>query len=68
MQSIGLDHPAWLTTFPHRVTPLYEEWLAGLLLRCDEVNHWASGTTFTLLKQESSPMKADLSPPLDTSA
>jgi hypothetical protein len=43
MQPVLLDDPAWQTTFPHRVTPLHEEWLAGLLLRCDEVNHWASG-------------------------
>jgi hypothetical protein len=25
------------------------EWLAGLLLRCDEVNHWESRTTLTHL-------------------
>lgn len=36
-------------TFPHRVTPLPDEWLPGLLLRCDEVNHWESRTTLTHL-------------------
>src|SRR5215469_11275641 len=55
MQSIALNDPAWQTTFPHLVTPLHEEWLAGLLLRCDEVNHWASGTTFTFFRQASPP-------------
>jgi len=49
MQSISLDDPAWLTTFPHPVTPLLDEWLPGLLLRCDEVNHWGSRTTLAHL-------------------
>ncbi len=49
MKLLLLDNPAWLTTFPHRVTPLPDEWLAGLLLRCDEVNHWESRTTLTHL-------------------
>lgn len=49
MDAILLDHPVWSTTFPHRVTPLYDEWLASLLLRCDEVNHWASGETLRFL-------------------
>ena len=46
MQPMFLDDPAWRTTFPHRVAPLPDEWLTGLLLRCDEANHWESGTTF----------------------
>ncbi len=29
--------------------PLTDEWLPGLLLRCDEVNHWESRTTLTIL-------------------
>jgi hypothetical protein len=49
MQSIPISDPAWLTTFPHRVAPLPDEWLAGLLLRSDEVNHWESRTTLTHL-------------------
>lgn len=32
---------------------MYEEWLPGLLLRCDEANHWGSGTTWNFLKRES---------------
>jgi len=57
MSTIALSDSRWQITFPHRVTPLYEEWFAGLLLRCDEVNHWASGTTLTQLQQVSSPRK-----------
>jgi len=64
MTTIALSDPGWQTTFPHRVTPLYEEWFAGLLLRCDEANHWASGTTFTCLKQVSSPNRPILLPQL----
>jgi hypothetical protein len=45
MLSIHLDDPAWHTTFPRRVAPQEDEWLPGLLLRCDEANHWASRTT-----------------------
>jgi hypothetical protein len=43
MQSIALSDPLWQATFPHRVTPLRDEWLPGLLLRCDEANSWRSG-------------------------
>jgi hypothetical protein len=49
MQPLFLDDPAWQTTFPHRVGPLPDEWLTGLLLRCDEENGWESGTTFWLV-------------------
>jgi hypothetical protein len=35
--------------FPHVVAPLPGEWLPGLLLRCDLVNEWASGTTARLI-------------------
>lgn len=45
MQFIPVFDPPWQMTFPHRVAPLPGEWLPGLLLRCDEVNHWDSGTT-----------------------
>ncbi len=49
MQSISLADPAWQMTFPHRVTPRPDEWLLGLLLRCDETNHWESRTTLSHL-------------------
>src|SRR5260370_33258402 len=49
MMPIVLGDLAWQTTFPHRVAPLPDEWLTGLLLRCDEVNHWESGETFRYL-------------------
>ncbi len=44
MQVLTLRDPSWLTTFPHRVIPRPDEWLASVLLRCDEANHWAGGT------------------------
>lgn len=40
---------AWQMTFPHRVMPHQDEWLASVLLRCDEANHWESGETFRYL-------------------
>jgi hypothetical protein len=45
MQQIGLDDPRWLTTLPQVVSPRDDEWLGGLLLRCDAANGWASRTT-----------------------
>jgi hypothetical protein len=45
MQTIAFSDPEWQVTFPHQVTPNPDEWLPGLLLRCDEMNHWASRTT-----------------------
>lgn len=39
--------PAWLRTLPCRVAPYQEEWLPGLLLRCDASNQWEGGTTLT---------------------
>lgn len=45
MHRIHISDPAWRTTFPFRVAPLPNEWIAGLLLRCDETNFWGSGTT-----------------------
>jgi hypothetical protein len=50
MQPVYITDPAWRTTFQHLVAPLPNEWLLGLLLRCDEVNDWNSGTTFTLFR------------------
>lgn len=51
MFSISLDDSAWQTTFPHRLAPLPDEWLAGWLLRCDQANHWESGTILSLLRR-----------------
>lgn len=49
MHAIYLDDPTWLTTLPHLAEPNHEEWLPSLLLRCDEVNSWNSGTTIANL-------------------
>ena len=43
------DDPAWLSTFPHLVAPQPDEWFAGLLLRCDDVNHWECGATADII-------------------
>jgi len=45
MTRLLFSDPAWKTTFPFLVEPLTDEWLMGLLLRCDVANHWASGTS-----------------------
>jgi TniQ protein len=50
MRCVHLSDAAWMMTFPHRVGPLPDEWLPGLLLRCDEVNQWSSGTTLGHLR------------------
>ena len=48
--------PNWLSSFPHVVAPYPDEWFAGLLLRCDEINHRESGTTFrSLLRSTAHP-------------
>jgi hypothetical protein len=52
MQTLPLGDPAWFTTFPHRVSPIADEWLPGLLLRCDAANDWNSGTTFRSLREQ----------------
>ena len=49
MHAVPLSDPAWQTTFPHRVAPRSEEWLAGVLLRCDEANGWDRGRTIAYL-------------------
>ena len=36
MHDIHISDPAWRTTFPYLVAPLPNEWIAGVLLRCDE--------------------------------
>jgi hypothetical protein len=45
LQPIHIYDSAWSSTFPHLVAPKCDEWFPGLLLRCDEVNDWDSGTT-----------------------
>lgn len=55
MQRVTIDNPAWLNTFPHPAAPLPDEWLAGLLLRCDEANRWNSRTTLNHLKRSINP-------------
>src|SRR5260370_10798120 len=62
MNAIALSDPDWQNTFPHLVAPLQEEWFPGLLLRCDEANHWASGTTWGHLRQASGSTKFPLLP------
>ena len=54
MEAIDLSHPAWFTTFPCLVAPHPEEAFVSLLLRCDEANGWASGTTYTYVRGGSS--------------
>ncbi len=49
MPQITRVEPGWLSTFPHVAAPLPDEWIAGLLLRCDEMNHRESGTTWRYL-------------------
>ncbi|GHO90781.1 hypothetical protein KSF_008290 [Reticulibacter mediterranei] len=49
MEKTFLNEAAWQNMFPHRVIPMPDEWLPGLLLRCDEVNHWGNRTTLTHL-------------------
>jgi len=53
MQYIHIDTPVWQNTLPCRVIPFPDEWLSGLLLRCDERNHWSSGTTSAYLLRDS---------------
>lgn len=49
MERLFPNEFSWNMTFPCRVTPFSDEWLPGLLLRCDEVNHWGSGMTLAHL-------------------
>jgi len=50
---VQFPDPAWFMTFPLRVAPFPDEWLSGLLLRCDEKNYWLSGTTSAYLLRNS---------------
>lgn len=58
MHDIHISDPAWRTTFPHIVTPLPDEWIAGVLLRCDERNFWGSGTTLKYVLRQGSKQSA----------
>jgi hypothetical protein len=58
MRDIHISDPAWRTTFPHLVAPLPNEWLAGVLLRCDERNFWGSGTTLGYVSRPGSKQSA----------
>jgi TniQ len=49
LQPIHPYDSAWSSTFPHLVAPQFDEWFPGLLLRCDEANHWESGATMVHL-------------------
>jgi TniQ len=51
MQPVYITDPAWRTSFQHLVAPLPDEWLPGLLLRCDEAHGWLAGTTLTLFRR-----------------
>lgn len=62
MPHIHIADPAWQTTFPFLVAPMQDEWLTGLLLRCDEANHWGSGITLThLFRMDEKPTQQHLS-------
>jgi len=50
-QSFSLADIRWFQTFPLVVSPRADEWVAGLLLRCDEANLWESGGTLTHVLQ-----------------
>ena len=49
LQPITIADPAWYSTFPHIVAPREDEWLVGLMLRCDQANDWGSGGTLAYL-------------------
>lgn len=49
MPQVTQASPLWLTSFPHVTEPYPDEWFAGLLLRCDEMNHRESGAAFRYL-------------------
>jgi hypothetical protein len=62
MPHIHIADPAWQTTFPFLVAPMQDEWLPGLLLRCDEANHWGSGMTLAhLFRMDAKPTPQHLS-------
>ncbi len=62
MPHIHISDPAWQTTFPFLVAPMQDQWLTGLLLRCDEAKHWGRGTTLAhLFRMDEKPTPQHLS-------
>ena len=50
MRTIYISDPEWQETLPQLVVgPLPDEWLPGLLLRCDKANDWGSGALLRYL-------------------
>ena len=49
--AFGSHDARWGTTFPHLVRLFPDEWLPGVLLRCDAVNDWPSETTLRFVYQ-----------------
>ena len=50
----------WGNMFPHVIAPRPNEWLPGVLLRCDMVNDWPSGATARLIADPTQPAKVGL--------
>lgn len=50
----SLLDPRWQLTLPHLVVPRDNEWLPGLLTRCDQVNDWPTRTTYKLVTSRTS--------------
>ncbi len=57
MQDISITDQTWATTFPRLISIRENEWLVGVLLRCDESNHWSSGSTLAYLLDTTSKRK-----------
>src|SRR5258708_2819787 len=49
LSSVATGEPTWGATLPHLIVPHADEWLLGLLLRCDLANGWCAGTTARLV-------------------
>jgi len=63
-QALAADDPRWLATFPQRVAPRPDEWLPGLLLRCDAANGWAAGTTAAFIHTRRYGLRPGVAPTL----
>lgn len=50
MSDFTINDSTWQGTFPHLVSPLADEWLPGLLLRCDQANGWNSGIAQSFIR------------------
>lgn len=49
MCGLNIGDSKWLRTFPQVVAPIQDEWLPGLLWRCDEKNGWPKNTTASMV-------------------